>query len=82
VRCRLYSAGVHQHAHFLKELPDARRIRAAVSDCFESAVLPSQTPEERARLLRFVVVGGGPTGIEFAGMSGDDGGDRTGESAC
>uniref|UniRef100_A0A7S0T596 NADH:ubiquinone reductase (non-electrogenic) n=1 Tax=Erythrolobus madagascarensis TaxID=708628 RepID=A0A7S0T596_9RHOD len=63
--------GVTKHAHFLKELPDARRIRAAVSDAFESAVQPGQTEEERKRLLHFVVVGGGPTGVEFAAELND-----------
>lgn len=33
--------GVTEHAHFLKELPDAQRIRHAISDCFESAVVPT-----------------------------------------
>jgi len=58
--------GVEEHAHFLKELLDARRIRSAISDAFESAMTPTQTLAERKRLLHFVVVGGGPTGVEFA----------------
>lgn len=32
----------------------------------EQAVHPSITPEERSDLLQFSIVGGGPTGIEFA----------------
>ena len=35
-------------------------------DCFERASLPSVSEEERKRILHFVVVGGGPTGVEFA----------------
>ena len=58
--------GVEEHAHFLKEVLDARRIRSAISDAFESAMIPSQSDDERKRLLHFVVVGGGPTGVEFA----------------
>ena len=58
--------GVDKHAHFLKEISDARRIRVAISDAFESAMTPSQSVEERKRLLHFIVVGGGPTGVEFA----------------
>lgn len=58
--------GVEEHAHFLKEILDARRIRSAISDAFESASVPGQTDEERKRLLHFVIVGGGPTGVEFA----------------
>jgi NADH:ubiquinone reductase (non-electrogenic) len=58
--------GVEQHALFLKELADARGIRQRISDCFERASQPSASDELRKRLLRFVVVGGGPTGVEFA----------------
>lgn len=35
-------------------------------DCFEKAILPGLTEEQRRRNLHFVVVGGGPTGVEFA----------------
>lgn len=58
--------GVEEHAHFLKEILDARRIRSAISDAFESAMTPTQSPAERKRLLHFIIVGGGPTGVEFA----------------
>ncbi|CAF3357422.1 unnamed protein product [Rotaria socialis] len=63
--------GVEEHAHFLKEILDARRIRSAISDAFESAMTPTQTPAERKRLLHFVIVGGGPTGVEFAAELAD-----------
>ncbi|ORY87934.1 FAD/NAD(P)-binding domain-containing protein [Protomyces lactucae-debilis] len=58
--------GVHEHAHFLKSVEDARRIRNRVLACFEQASSPTTTAEERARLLTFCIVGGGPTGVEFA----------------
>ncbi|KAH6788934.1 dehydrogenase B4 [Perilla frutescens var. hirtella] len=58
--------GVVEHTHFLKEIEDAQRIRKTVIDCFERASLPSISEEERKRILHFVVVGGGPTGVEFA----------------
>ena len=35
-------------------------------DNFETASLPTTSPEERRRLLSFVVCGGGPTGVETA----------------
>ena len=58
--------GVMEHALFLKDLPDAREIRQKIISCLEKASSPETTAEERKRLLRFVVVGGGPTGVEFA----------------
>ncbi|KAI3465695.1 hypothetical protein Pfo_022358 [Paulownia fortunei] len=58
--------GVLEHCHFLKEVEDAQRIRRTVIDCFEKAVLPGLTEEERKTNLHFVIVGGGPTGVEFA----------------
>lgn len=58
--------GVAEHAFFLKELADARAIRQRVIECFERASTPLVSEEERSRLLHFVVVGGGPTGVEFA----------------
>ncbi|KAL8497468.1 hypothetical protein ACS0TY_020971 [Phlomoides rotata] len=58
--------GVVEHAHFLKEIEDAQRIRRTVIDCFERASLPSISDQERKRILHFVIVGGGPTGVEFA----------------
>ena len=58
--------GVEQHALFLKELLDARTIRERIIDCFERASQPFIPAERRAQLLHFVVVGGGPTGVEFA----------------
>lgn len=47
-------------------MEDAQRIRKSVIDCFEKAILPSLTEEERRTNLHFIIVGGGPTGVEFA----------------
>ncbi|XP_057455747.1 external alternative NAD(P)H-ubiquinone oxidoreductase B3, mitochondrial-like [Lotus japonicus] len=58
--------GVQEHAHFLKEVEDAQRIRQTVINLFERASLPSLSEEEKRKLLSFVIVGGGPTGVEFA----------------
>ncbi|KAI0795504.1 NDE1, mitochondrial external NADH dehydrogenase [Abortiporus biennis] len=58
--------GVKEHAHFLKDIKDARVIRARVLECFEQASQPTISDDERRRLLRFCIVGGGPTGVEFA----------------
>lgn len=59
--------GVKEHACFLKEVGDAQRIRKKIMDCVETAMFKDQSEEEVKRLLHMVVVGGGPTGVEFAG---------------
>jgi NADH:ubiquinone reductase (non-electrogenic) len=59
--------GVTDHACFLKELSDADKIRQRLMDCIETAAFPGQTEEEIDRLMHMVVVGGGPTGVEYAG---------------
>jgi len=58
--------GVAEHATFFKSIEDAARLRRHVSECFERAALPQTPPEEKAKLLSFVVCGGGPTGVEVA----------------
>lgn len=50
----------------MQEIEDAQKIRRSVIDCFETAVLPGVSEDERRRYLHFVIVGGGPTGVEFA----------------
>ncbi|KAF4632080.1 hypothetical protein G7Y89_g6042 [Cudoniella acicularis] len=58
--------GVRENAFFLKDITDARRIRKRILECFETASLPTTSDYLRDQLLNFAVVGGGPTGIEFA----------------
>jgi NADH dehydrogenase len=66
-----------QHAYFghgdwaafapgLKTIDDATYIRRRILLAFEKAETEAD-PAERARLLNFVIVGGGPTGVEMAG---------------
>jgi NADH dehydrogenase len=50
----------------LKTIEDATEIRRRVLSAFERAER-SNDPAERTRLLTFVVVGAGPTGVEMAG---------------
>ncbi|KAI1464990.1 FAD/NAD(P)-binding domain-containing protein [Daldinia caldariorum] len=59
--------GVRENSCFLKEIKDAQAIRTKIMDCVETAAFKDQEPEEIERLLHMVVVGGGPTGVEFAG---------------
>ena len=58
--------GVAEHTMFFKSVEDAAKLRLRVSECFERAALPQTTSEERRQLLSFVIVGGGPTGVEVA----------------
>jgi NADH dehydrogenase len=50
----------------LKSIDDATHIRRRILTAFEQAET-CDNDETRARLLRFVIVGGGPTGVELAG---------------
>ena len=60
--------GVAEHAFFLKELQDAEAIRKACLRNVEMATFPGLSTSERQQLLHFVIVGGGPTGVELAGQ--------------
>ncbi|QCQ91146.1 NAD(P)/FAD-dependent oxidoreductase [Rhodococcus sp. SGAir0479] len=51
----------------MKTIDDALELRGRILGAFEQAEL-SDDPEERRRLLTFVVVGAGPTGVELAGQ--------------
>ena len=55
-----------QLAPGLKTIEDATSIRAKILSAFERAEA-ADSAEERAVLLTFVLVGGGPTGVEMAG---------------
>ena len=54
------------YAPGLKRIEDATRIRRSILIAFEQAELITDT-DERRRLLTFVIVGGGATGVEMAG---------------
>ena len=56
------------YAPGLKTIPDATALRRKVLLAFEEAELMAASDPERVRsLLTFVIVGGGPTGVELAG---------------
>lgn len=59
-----------QFAPGLKTLEQATEIRRRVLTAFENAERETD-PENQKRLLTFVVVGGGPTGVELAGAIGE-----------
>ena len=55
------------HAPGMKSIDDALELRGRIFGAFELAEL-AESEEERQRLLTFVVVGAGPTGVEMAGQ--------------
>lgn len=59
-----------QHAPGLKNIEQATEIRRRVLKAFETAELTTDL-NERRKLLTFVIVGGGPTGVELAGAIGE-----------
>ena len=59
-----------QHAPGLKIIAQATEIRRRVMEAYEAAERASD-PVERKKLLTFVIVGGGPTGVELAGSIGE-----------
>ena len=63
--------GVKENGFFMKDILDARKIRKRVLECFEIASLPTTSGKLRRQLMRFAIVGGGPTGMEFAAELSD-----------
>uniref|UniRef100_A0A7I4C3B7 NADH:ubiquinone reductase (non-electrogenic) n=1 Tax=Physcomitrium patens TaxID=3218 RepID=A0A7I4C3B7_PHYPA len=64
-------AGVHEHAIFLRDVKNAIDIRSKLMLNLMACEIPGTDIEERKRLLHCVVVGGGPTGVEFSGELSD-----------
>jgi len=54
----------------LKTIEDATEIRSRIFSAFEQAECEPD-PAKRKPLLRFLIVGGGPTGVELAGAIGE-----------
>lgn len=72
----IFAAGA-RHAYFgheeweafapgIKSIEDATTIRRRILKAFEDAEISTSEEEQRA-LLTFVIIGGGPTGVEMAG---------------
>ncbi len=58
--------GAAEHSFPLRTMNQAIALRNHILSCFERAV-QTKDIESRKRLLTFIIVGGGPTGVEFAG---------------
>eukprot|EP01132_Coremiostelium_polycephalum_P005421 gene5421-6760_t len=63
--------GVRENSVFLKEAMDALVIRQKIMNCFERANFPGNSEEDIRKQLHWVIVGGGPTAVEFAGEACD-----------
>jgi NADH dehydrogenase len=59
--------GVPEHTISMKDLPDALAIRDRILAACEEASR-ERDPERQRNLVHFIMVGGGPTGVELAGM--------------
>lgn len=57
---------LRDNALSLKSVTDALNIRSFILQNFERALL-SRDREQQKRLMNFVIIGGGPTGVEVAG---------------
>jgi NADH dehydrogenase len=57
---------IRQQAYDFKALDDAAALRSHILDMFERATHAAD-PQQQQALMTFLIVGGGPTGVEFAG---------------
>jgi NADH dehydrogenase len=58
--------GIHMNSFPLKQVPHALDLRSQIFQCLEKAILIEDDTEQQA-YLNFVIVGGGPTGVEVSG---------------
>lgn len=57
---------IENHSMPMKSIPEALNLRSLILQSFEEALLKDSINEQEA-LMNFVIVGGGPTGVETAG---------------
>ncbi|KAF5760654.1 putative NADH:ubiquinone reductase (non-electrogenic) [Helianthus annuus] len=63
--------GVKEHALFLREVSHAQEIRKRLLLNLMLSETPGISEEEKEQMLHCVVIGGGPTGVEFSGELSD-----------
>jgi NADH dehydrogenase len=56
---------IQSHSFPMKSVPNAMALRNRILQTFEDTIIAG--PDERQSLLNFVIVGGGPTGVELSG---------------
>lgn len=57
---------IQAHSMAMKTIPQSLNLRSLILENFEQALLTNDLTERNA-LMNFVIVGGGPTGVELAG---------------
>ncbi|MDO7136651.1 NAD(P)/FAD-dependent oxidoreductase [Algibacter lectus] len=57
---------IEKHSMAMKTIPQSLNLRSLILENFEEALLTTDL-HERIALMNFVIVGGGPTGVELAG---------------
>ena len=62
--------GLKEQVYTLKSVGEAMRCRDEILFRLEQACI-TKDPEKRRKLLSFIVIGGGPTGVEIAGAIGE-----------
>jgi NADH dehydrogenase len=60
------NAEIEKNSMAMKTIPQSLNLRSLILENFEDALLTSDLNERNA-LMNFVIVGGGPTGVELAG---------------
>jgi NADH dehydrogenase len=60
------NAEIEKYSMAMKTIPQSLNLRSLILENFEEALLTSDLNERNA-LMNFVIVGGGPTGVELAG---------------
>ncbi|TWO31486.1 NAD(P)/FAD-dependent oxidoreductase [Seonamhaeicola sediminis] len=60
------NSDIEKHSMAMKTIPQSLNLRSLILENFEDALLTSDLNERNA-LMNFVIVGGGPTGVELAG---------------
>ena len=60
------NTNIQKYTMEMKSIPQSLNIRSLILENFEEALLTSNI-EERNALMNFIIVGGGPTGVELAG---------------
>ncbi|WP_111708025.1 NAD(P)/FAD-dependent oxidoreductase [Lutibacter citreus] len=60
------NTNIEKFSMAMKNVPQSLNLRSLILENFEDALLTSNL-EERNALMNFVIVGGGPTGVELAG---------------